>query len=184
MEAKKQAAQVSKGSLAGQQQLTINSPFTEEGVQQAMKTAAAYGFTTEEGRYQAGHRYGKLTKEQADNEISLQRLLQAMVDYSAGTGRTTQEVELISLALGQVKAKGKLAGQEILQLTNAGVNVRKRFSGVGVTTAEPAKMQEKGRTPAHKAIRAISSRASRRTSAARPRRRSTPGRGWSAPWAT
>jgi len=154
-EAKRRSAEIAQELLHWQQQLNINSPFDEEGVQQAMRTAAAYGFVTEQA-LAAAVETGKLTQEQVDAEISLQRLVQATTDYAAGTGRTTKEVELISLALGQVKAKGKLAGQEILQLTNAGVNVRKILADAfNVTTQELVKMQEQGLIPADKAIKAI-----------------------------
>lgn len=154
-EAKKRSAEIAQELLRWQQQLNINSPFDEEGVQNAMRTAAAYGFVTEQAMAVAVET-GKLTQVQADADVTLQRLVQAMVDYSAGTGRTSREVELIALALGQVRAKGKLAGQEVLQLTNAGINVREILAkAFGVTTAELMKMQEEGLIPAEKAVRAI-----------------------------
>lgn len=116
------------------QKLAIESPFTQEGVAVAFRQAMAYGFTTDEA----------------------QRLTQAMIDFAAGSGASEDSMGRVALALGQVKAKGKLAGQEILQLTNAGLNVRDIISKyLGVTTAEFVKMQEKGLIPADVAIKAI-----------------------------
>lgn len=91
------------------EQLAIKSPFDQAGVAIAFRTAMAYGFTSEQA----------------------QRLTEATIDFAAATGGTTAQMNSVSLALGQMFAKGKLAGQEILQLTNAGVNVRSILQGMG-----------------------------------------------------
>ena len=132
--AMKQASGTSQELLGWIQQLAIKSPFTQTGVADAFRTAMAYGFTTKEA----------------------QRLTGAMIDFSSATGGSEQSMNMVALALGQIKAKGKLAGQEVLQLTNAGLNVRDILAkAFGVTTAELVKMQEKGLIPADKAIEAI-----------------------------
>lgn len=116
------------------QKLAIQSPFTQEGIADSFQQALAYGFTTQEA----------------------QRLTQAMVDYAAGSGKSAAVMDRISLALGQIRARGTLAGQEINQLTEAGIPVREILAkAFGVTTAELIKMQEKGLIPADKAIEAI-----------------------------
>lgn len=84
------------------EQLAIRSPFDQQGVAVAFRTALAYGFTTQEA----------------------QRLTRVMIDFAAATGQSSEVMDRIALALGQIKARGKLAGQEILQLTNAGLDVR------------------------------------------------------------
>lgn len=116
------------------QELAIKSPFTMEGVANAFRTAQAYGFTADEA----------------------QRLTQAMIDFAAGSGASEVVMSQIALALGQIQAKGKLAGQEVLQLVNAGLPVTQILADAfGVTTAEIVKMQEQGLIPAHEAIEAI-----------------------------
>lgn len=116
------------------QQLAIKSPFTQEGVSDAFRTAMAYGFTTKEA----------------------QRLTKAMIDFSAGSGANEATMSRIALALGQIQSKGKLAGQEMLQLTEAGLPVTQILAkAFGVTTGELEKLREKGLIPADKAIEAI-----------------------------
>jgi tape measure domain-containing protein len=62
----------------------------------------------------------------------------------------------IALALGQIEAKGKLSGQEILQLVNAGLPVIQILAeAFGKTTAEVTAMVSDGLVPANQAIEAI-----------------------------
>jgi tape measure domain-containing protein len=116
------------------QELAIKSPFTQEGVAQALRMAMAYGFNVEEA----------------------QRLTQALIDFAAGTGAPEEAMSRIALALGQIEAKGKLSGQEILQLVNAGLPVIQILAeAFGVTTAEMTAMVTDGLVPAEDAIRSI-----------------------------
>ena len=94
------------------QQLAIKSPFDQAGVADAFRTALAYGFTTDEA----------------------QRLTAATIDFTTATGATGPVMNQVALALGQIKAKGKLAGQEMLQLVNAGINVREMLDQMGYST--------------------------------------------------
>jgi tape measure domain-containing protein len=120
--------------LAWMQELAIKSPFTLEGVANAFRLAEAYGFTAAEA----------------------QRLTQAMINFAAGTGASEDSMSRIALALGQIQAKGKLAGQEVLQLVNAGLPVTQILAeAFGVTTAEIEDMRQKGLIPAKEAIEAI-----------------------------
>lgn len=91
--------------------LAIQSPFTEEGVNLAFQTALAYGFNVDEAK----------------------RLTEAEVDYAAATGKGVETTNLIALALGQMQAKGKVSGQEIIQLTNAGIGVNRILEDMGFT---------------------------------------------------
>ena len=116
------------------QELAIKSPFTQQGVADAFKTALAYNFTTEQAK----------------------RLTQATIDFAAGSGAGEAAMNQISLALGQIQAKGKLSGQEILQLVNAGIPVTSILAkAFGKSTAEIMKMTEQGLIPADAAIEAI-----------------------------
>lgn len=116
------------------QELAIKSPFTTEGVANAFRTAEAYGFTADEAK----------------------RLTEALIDFASGSGATEGVMNQIALALGQIEAKGKLAGQEVLQLVNAGLPVDQILAtAFNKTTAEIVDMREKGLIPAKDAIEAI-----------------------------
>lgn len=99
------------------QLLAIQSPFTQEGIANAFQTAMAYGFTVKEAK----------------------RLTEAEVDYAAATGKSVETTNMIALALGQMQAKGKVSGQEIIQLTNAGVGVNKILENMGFTLDDVSK---------------------------------------------
>jgi tape measure domain-containing protein len=62
-----------------------------------------------------------------------------MIDFSSGTGQSVETMKMATLALGQIKAKGKLAGQEILQLVNAGVPVVDILGKMGFTLDDVSK---------------------------------------------
>lgn len=116
------------------QKLAIQSPFNQDDVAQAFRMAQAYGFTTDEAK----------------------RLTTALIDFTAGTGATGETMQRIALALGQIQAKGKLAGQEVLQLVNAGLSVDAILAkAFGKSTEEIVEMREKGLIPADQAIQAI-----------------------------
>lgn len=116
------------------QQLAIKSPFNQKDVADSFRLAMAYGFQTD----------------------MAQRLTTAMVDYSAATGASGDTMNRVALAMGQIRARGKLAGQEIMQLTEAGIPVREILAqSFGVTTAELEDMISKGLVPADEAIDAL-----------------------------
>lgn len=120
--------------LAWNQELAINSPFTAEGVANALRMAMAYGFTVDEA----------------------QRLTEALIGFAAGSGASEAAMESIARALGQISATGKVTGGDMLQLVNAGLPVVEILAeGFGVTTAELMKMREKGLLPATEAIEYI-----------------------------
>lgn len=116
------------------QKLAIESPFTSQGVADAFKMSMAYGFTADEAK----------------------RLTEAMIDFAAGSGASEFTMQKIALALGQIQAKGKLAGGEVLQLTEAGLNVNEILADAfGKSTAEIVALREDGLIPADAAIEAI-----------------------------
>lgn len=120
--------------LSWVQQLAKESPFDATGVTAALRTAMAYGFTAEQAR----------------------RLTKATIDFAAGSGQSADVMNQIALALGQIQAKGKLAGQEMLQLVNAGIDVRDALANyLGKTTQEIAVMLEEGMIDANTAIEAV-----------------------------
>lgn len=134
--ARKMAAEKTKELLEWSQKLAIQSPFSQDDVIKGMKTAMALGYASDQA----------------------QRLTQANINFSAATGASGDSMSRISLALGQMQAKGKLAGGEMLQLTEAGVPMRQMLieSGkvAGLTAENFDKMQEKGLIPAKAAYEA------------------------------
>jgi tape measure domain-containing protein len=120
--------------LGWMQELAIKSPFTLDGVAQAFRLAMAYGFTADEA----------------------QRLTAAFIDFSAGTGASEYNMQLIARAMGQISTAGKLMGQDMLQLTSAGLPVAQILADAfGVTTEQIIDMREDGLLPAAEVIEAL-----------------------------
>jgi len=154
-EASEMAAKASEELVQWVEQLAIKSPFTEEGVAKAFRPASAYGFVSDQA-LDLQVRTGKITEANREAEVSSQRLTQALIDFASGSGADAFQMDRIALALGQIKARGKLAGQEVRQLTEAGLSVYPILSeAFGKSTAEIIAMQEKGLIPADQAIQAI-----------------------------
>ena len=96
-------------------EMGLQSPFSFEDVNTMFRLARAYGFTGDE----------------------VQDVTKKILDFAAGTGFGAQVLERLGLALGQVRQRGRLAGEEIRQLINVGIPVREIVSeAMGVTTAE------------------------------------------------
>ena len=77
--------------------------------------------------------------------------LTAIGDAAAGLGTGAQGIERISLALGQMQAKGKSLAQEMNQLAESGINAWEMLAaaltqvqGKTVSVADAMKMAEKG----------------------------------------
>ena len=116
------------------EKLAVESPFKTEDIASAFRLAQAYGFTSDQAM----------------------RLTQATVDFAAGAGISGPMMDRISLALGQIQARGKVSAQELNQLSEAGINARQILAtAFGVGTAEITAMIEKGLVPANLAIEAI-----------------------------
>jgi len=72
--------------------------------------------------------------------------LRAIIDQNARLGGETERLERITLALGQAFAKGKLQGEEMRQLVEAGVPVYQILGEVtGKTAGELQKLGETGK---------------------------------------
>lgn len=73
------------------------------------------------------------------------KVMEAITNQAAKLGGSQENLTGITLALGQAWAKGKLQGQEILQLVNQGVPVWDLLTKVtGKSSAELQKMSENG----------------------------------------
>lgn len=84
-------------------QLAIKTPFTSEETINAARVLAAYGFSA----------------------TQLVPIVQRLGNIAAGT---TIPLSQIGLVFGQIKAAGKLMGQDLLQLVNAGFNPLQEIS--------------------------------------------------------
>jgi tape measure domain-containing protein len=130
----KMAAGRAKELVAQIEKMAILSPFGEKEIADAFRLAQAYGFTSNEAL----------------------RMTQAFTDFAAGTGQTGFVVHRISLALGQMQARGKVTAQELNQLSEAGINAREILAqAFGVSTAKLMENVEKGAVGATEAIKAI-----------------------------
>lgn len=82
--------------------------------------------------------------------------LTAIGDWAGAMGKGKEGIDRVVLALGQMKAKGRVQGDEMLQLTEAGINAYDYLSkAMGVSTAKVMELQSKGLLPAEQSIRAI-----------------------------
>ena len=82
--------------------------------------------------------------------------LTAVGDAAAGLGGGKATIDSITLALGQMGAKGKISTQELNQLTERGIPaLRYLAEAAGVTTGEMAKLVEKGLVPADQGVQVL-----------------------------
>jgi tape measure domain-containing protein len=73
-------------------------------------------------------------------------VLTAVGDAAAGVGRGQEGVDRITLALGQMQARGKVTGQDMLQLTEAGIPAwRILAQSMGLSVAQVQKLSEEGK---------------------------------------
>lgn len=80
-------------------------------------------------------------------------MLTAVGDAVAAMGGSAESVDSVTRALGQMQAKGKVSGEELMQLTEQGIPALKILADqYGVSTMEMSKMIEKGEVLSNKAI--------------------------------
>lgn len=125
------------------QELALISPFKEKDVIEAFRVAAAYGFATQYGGALVNETE-RLKLAQEEGVVTAQRLTQALLDFAAATGLEGLKLSNVVRALGQIKAKGKLAAEEIRQLVNAGLGIDVMADAMGLTTDEFIRLQKEG----------------------------------------
>jgi tape measure domain-containing protein len=114
------SAEKAKNLMEEAIEFAAKTPFQLDGVLDATKQLLAYQVAQEE----------------------VLPTLRNLGDISAGTGA---DLRLIAKAYGDIKTKGKLAGQEVLQLANANIPIIKELAKTfGLTTTEIQNMQAKG----------------------------------------
>ena len=83
-------------------------------------------------------------------------MIRDLGDAAVASGKGAEGMERLALILGQIKNKGRLQGDELLQLSEAGINPMKELGdAVGKTGAELQKMISDGKVSADVAIKAI-----------------------------
>lgn len=82
--------------------------------------------------------------------------LRAVGNAAAGLGAGQQGIDRIILALGQMQAKGKVTGEEMRQLTEAGIQAWDILAeSMGKSTQEVMSLASRGLIPADRAVQAL-----------------------------
>jgi len=116
------------------QRFATKTPFDFSGLQDAAKRLLALGFSGE----------------------SVLPILRRVGDAVAGMGGSSADVEGLVTVLGQVRAKGRATAEEMLQLTERGVNAWDYLAKrLGVTIPEAMEHVSKGAVDAGTALEAI-----------------------------
>jgi len=109
----------------------VKTPFEYPELLEASKRMLAYGFAAEE----------------------VLPTLRAVGDASAALGSGSVGIDRITLALGQIRAKGKLSAEEMRQLTEAGIPAWHMLAeAMGTTVPALQDMVSKGLIPGYKAV--------------------------------
>lgn len=123
--------------------LSLRSPFEEKDILQALRVAAGYGFITQYAS-ELGTEEERLRQAREDDVVTAQRLTVGLLDLMAAIGLPSENLGRIVLALGQVRAHGRLLAQEIRQLVNAGVGLDIMAMAMGMTVQEFMNAQKEG----------------------------------------
>jgi tape measure domain-containing protein len=104
------STQLATAYLGQLYQLAATTPFEFSQVTMAAKRMLAFGFTAQEA---------------TDD-------LRVLADAASGLGIGSEGIDRLTIALGQMKAKGFVSGDELLQLTEAGINATKYLTDAGL----------------------------------------------------
>jgi tape measure domain-containing protein len=124
--------------------LSLTTPFREEDIVQSLRVAAGYGFITQHAS-ELMDEQAQLKKAQEDGVVTAQRLTLSLLDLMAAIGLPSENLDRIVLALGQVRAHGKLLAQEIRQMINAGVGLDIMALAMDMTVEEFQALQKEGK---------------------------------------
>ena len=125
------SAEKAQAFLNDMADFAAKTPFGYEELLDASKKMLAYGFS-------------------AENVLPT---LRAVGDATAALGMGSEGIDRVTLALGQILAKGKLSGEEMRQLTEAGIPAWHMLAeAMGATVPELQKMVSKGLIPGAKAV--------------------------------
>ena len=128
------SAEKAKRFLAAMEKFAATTPFELPGVLAASKRLLAFGFTAEQ----------------------VLPILRAVGDSASALGLGEDGIQRMTLAIGQMQAKGKIQAQEMLQLAEAGVPAWELLAkAIGVDIPTAMKMAEEGQISAAQGIQAI-----------------------------
>ena len=128
------SAEKAKAMLEDLADFAQRTPFQLRDLEQATKRLLAYGFAAEQ----------------------IIPTLRVVGDTAAALGLGSEGIDRITRALGQMQAKGRVAGQEMLQLAEAGIPAWQILAdAIGVTVPEAMTLAEQGAIDASQAIAAL-----------------------------
>ncbi|MCW2789195.1 MAG: hypothetical protein JWP56_1498, partial [Aeromicrobium sp.] len=128
------SAQKADAFLAQIKRTAANTPFELKGLTQTSQKLLAFGFDAKE----------------------IIPTLTTHGDASAGLGRGAAGLDQIATAFGQIKTKGRVQGDEILQLTEAGIPAMQILRNqLGLTATEYDRLQRAGKISADVALPAL-----------------------------
>lgn len=141
MEMTKRAFEVLTGSSEKAQEhlnelekFAATTPFEFEGLTNASKKLQAYGFSVD----------------------AVIPIMTALGDASMAVGLGQEGMDRITLALGQINAKGKITAEEMRQLAETGIPAWDILaSKLGITTAKAMELSKKGAISAKEGITAL-----------------------------
>lgn len=127
-------ATLAKDFLAELETFAANTPFELPGLLQASKKMLAFGFTA--------------------NQVI--PILTAVGDSAAALGMGQEGIDRLTIAIGQMQAKGKVSAEEMLQLAEAGIPAWQMLAdAMGTSIPQAMKMAEKGTIDSATGIQAI-----------------------------
>lgn len=128
------SAEAARDFLEDLRDFAASTPFEFTELQDASRRLLAMGFAAED----------------------VLPMLTDIGDAVSGLGLGADGVDRVTLALGQMQAKGKVSGEEMMQLLEAGIpGWRYLAESMGLTTAEVMDLSQRGLLPADTAIQAI-----------------------------
>lgn len=146
--ARRESAAAAEELFRWNRELAILSPLEAMDVANATSLAQAYGFLATKTL--------SVANAQSAGVITAQRMTQAMVDFTAGTGRPGHVITNLVTQLGQIQASGRATGEELRTLSEWGLPIRRYLAeAFGVSTAEIMRMQTAGELTAERTIPAI-----------------------------
>ena len=126
------SAQRAKRFLDDVAKFAAKTPFEFPDLLDASKRMLAYGFAAED----------------------VLPTMEAVGNATAAVGLGAQGINRIILALGQMRAKGKVSGEEMRQLTETGIQAWEILAeAMGKSTAEVMDLSQRGLIPAEQAIK-------------------------------
>lgn len=128
------SAAAARKELALLYDIAAKTPFSFQDVTSATRKFLAFGFSVTD----------------ANKELGI------LGDAVAGIGGGSEEINRLILAIGQIRAKGRLQGEELLQLTELGlISTQQIAAQMNMTGAEFLKQVQRGKVGSEDAIRAI-----------------------------